>query len=43
MAEVIDLSFRSKSYFGPRRLEKYLISKVKGAVAGFALRPIAIR
>jgi hypothetical protein len=32
MAEGIDLSFRPKSFFGPQRLEEYLISKVKGAV-----------
>jgi hypothetical protein len=32
MTEGIDLNFRPKSYFGPRRLEQYLISKVKGAV-----------
>ena len=32
MAEGIDVSFRPKSFFGPQRLEKHLISKVKGAV-----------
>ena len=32
MTAGIDLSFRPKSYFGPQRLEEYLISKVKGAV-----------
>jgi hypothetical protein len=32
MAEGIDLSFRPKSFFGPKRVEEYLISKVKGAV-----------
>ena len=32
MSEGIDLSFRPKSFFGPQRLQEYLISKVKGAV-----------
>lgn len=32
MAEDIDLNYRPKSYFGPQRLEQYLLSKVKGAV-----------
>ncbi len=32
MAEAIDLNYRPKSYFGPQRLESYLISQVKGAV-----------
>jgi hypothetical protein len=32
MTETIDLDYRPKSYFGPRRLEEYLISQVKGAM-----------
>ena len=32
MSSDIDLAFRPKSYFGPEKLEKYLLSKVKGAV-----------
>jgi hypothetical protein len=32
MTEGIDLDFRPKSYVGPKRLEQYLIAKVKGAV-----------
>jgi hypothetical protein len=28
----IDLEYRPKSYFGPQRLEQYLISTIKGAV-----------
>ena len=28
----IDLNFRPSSYFGPQRLEQYLLSQVKGAV-----------
>ena len=32
MVEDIDLNYRPKSYFGPQRLEQYLLSKVKGAV-----------
>lgn len=32
MADSIDLDHKPKSYFGPRRLEEYLISQVKGAV-----------
>jgi hypothetical protein len=32
MSEDIDLQFRPKSYFRPEKLEKYLLSKVKGAV-----------
>jgi hypothetical protein len=32
MSADIDLQFRPKSYFRPVRLEKYLLSKVKGAV-----------
>jgi hypothetical protein len=32
MADAINLDYKPKSYFGPRRLEEYLISQVKGAV-----------
>jgi len=32
MADPINLDYKPKSYFGPRRLEEYLISQVKGAV-----------
>lgn len=32
MSENIDLQFRPKTYFRPEKLEKYLLSKVKGAV-----------
>jgi len=32
MSEDLDLEFRPKSYFRPEKLEKYLLSKVKGAV-----------
>jgi hypothetical protein len=32
MSESIDLQFRPKTYFRPEKLEKYLLSKVKGAV-----------
>jgi hypothetical protein len=32
MSDVINLHFRPESYFGPERLEKYLLSQVKGAV-----------
>jgi hypothetical protein len=32
MAESIDINYRPKFYFGPQRLERYLISQVKGAV-----------
>jgi hypothetical protein len=32
MTESIDLNYRPKSYFGPRRIESCLISQVKGAV-----------
>jgi hypothetical protein len=31
LVETIDIHYRPKSYFGPRRLEAYLISQVKGA------------
>ena len=41
MAEGIDLNFRPKSYFGPRRLEQYLISKVKGAVVKARLEALS--
>lgn len=33
MTETIDIHYRPKSYFGPQRLEAYLISQVKGAAA----------
>jgi hypothetical protein len=32
MSKEIDLLFRPKSYFRPEKLEKYLLSKVKGEV-----------
>ncbi len=32
MSKPIDLQFRPKTYFRPEKLEKYLLSKVKGAV-----------
>ena len=32
MSDEIDLEFRPKTYFRPLKLEKYLLSKVKGAV-----------
>ena len=32
MSKAIDLSFRPATYFGPQRLERYLLGKVKGAV-----------
>jgi hypothetical protein len=32
MSDQIDLQFRPKTYFGPQRLERYLLSTVKGAV-----------
>jgi len=32
MSDHIDLAFRPKSYFGPERLEQFLLSRVKGAV-----------
>jgi len=32
MSMDINLEYRPKSYFGPEKLEKYLLSKVKGAV-----------
>lgn len=32
MNDDIDLNFRPSSYFGPRRLEQYLLSRVKGGV-----------
>lgn len=32
MSDEIDLEFRPKTYFRPEKLEKYLLSKVKGAV-----------
>ena len=32
MSKNIDLQFRPKTYFRPEKLEKYLLSKVKGAV-----------
>ncbi len=32
MSNDLDLDFRPKSYFRPEQLEKYLLSKVKGAV-----------
>ena len=32
MSDDLDLDFRPKSYFRPEKLEKYLLSKVKGAV-----------
>lgn len=41
MGEGIDLDFRPKSYFGPRRLENYLISKVKGAVVRARLETLS--
>ena len=33
MSEDIDLSYRPATYFRPQRLERYLLSKVRGAVA----------
>ena len=32
MSDKINLEFRPKTYFRPEKLEKYLLSKVKGAV-----------
>lgn len=32
MSDDLDVDFRPKSYFRPEKLEKYLLSKVKGAV-----------
>jgi hypothetical protein len=32
MTETIDINYRPKSYFGPQKLEAYLISQVKSAV-----------
>ena len=36
----IDVNFRPKAYFGPERLEQYLISKVKGSVARKKLKTL---
>ncbi len=36
MSKPIDLQFRPKTYFRPEKLEKYLLSKVKGAPAKLA-------
>jgi hypothetical protein len=41
ITEGIDLNFRPKSYIGPRRLEQYLISKVKGAVVKARLEALS--
>ena len=38
MSDDLDLDFRPKSYFGPEKLEKYLLSKVKGAILRKTLR-----
>jgi hypothetical protein len=32
MSETIDINYRPKSYFGPQRLEEYLISQVPALV-----------
>ena len=32
MPEEINVNFRPKTYFQPQKLERYLISQVKGAV-----------
>lgn len=32
MSDVIDLNYRPDSYFRPQKLERYLLSKIKGAV-----------
>lgn len=32
MSDAIDIAYRPQSYFGPQRLEEFLISQVKGAV-----------
>lgn len=40
MPEDIDLGFRPKTYFRPEKLEKYLLSKVKGAVLRKKLRAL---
>lgn len=38
--EDIDLNFRPKTYFAPRAMEKYLLSRVKGAVLKRRLREL---
>jgi hypothetical protein len=40
MTTRIDVNFRPKSYFGPERLEQYLISKVKGSVVRKKLKTL---
>lgn len=40
MSPPIDLHYRPKTYFRPERLEKYLLSKVKGAVLRRTLRAL---
>ena len=40
MTATIDLNFRPKAYFGPERLEQYLISKVKGSVVRQKLKTL---
>jgi hypothetical protein len=38
MSNDIDLGYRPRTYFGPEKLEKYLLSKVKGAMLRKKLR-----
>jgi hypothetical protein len=40
MTTSIDINFRPKAYFGPERLEQYLISKVKGSVVRRKLKTL---
>jgi hypothetical protein len=40
MTQTIDIHYRPESYFGPRRLEAYLISQVKGAVVRERLKKL---
>jgi hypothetical protein len=40
MTTSIDVNFRPKAYFGPERLEQYLISKVKGSVVRKKLKTL---
>jgi hypothetical protein len=40
MSNDIDLDFRPASYFGPKRLEDYLLSQVKGAAIRRKLRAL---
>jgi hypothetical protein len=40
MSDTIDLGFRPASYFGPKRLEEYLLSQVKGATIRRELRTL---